>query len=137
MTEHITRFKRLTLYLYRHHLVRYLFVGGTTFAIDLGLLVLLHGKIEMWLPLATAISYSVSIVYNFCLNRWWTFSAAEKKTLGKHIVPYLTLLGCNLVFTVVSVSLLSHAMNYAVAKVISVSIQTTWTYFCYKHFVFN
>lgn len=129
--------KTLTLFLYRHHLVRYLFVGGTTFSIDLGLLVLLHGKIGVWLPLATALSYCVSIVYNFSLNRWWTFSTAENKSLREHIVPYATLLGFNLLFTVVSVSLLSHLVNYAIAKVISVTVQTTWTYFCYKHYVFT
>jgi putative flippase GtrA len=132
----MTKAKELTLYFYRHHLVRYLFVGGTTFAIDLGLLVLMHGKFGVWLPLATGISYCVSIVYNFCLNRWWTFSAAETKSLGQHMGPYAILLVFNLLFTVISVSLLSHAVNYAVAKVIAVVIQTTWTYFCYKHFVF-
>jgi putative flippase GtrA len=133
----MTEFKRLTLYFYRHHLVRYLFVGGSTFIIDLGLLVLLHGKFGVWLPLATGLSYCVSIVYNFCLNRWWTFSAAEKNSLRHHLIPYGLLLSFNLLFTVVSVSLLSHVVNYAIAKVISVTIQTTWTYFCYKHFVFN
>ncbi len=129
--------KKLTLYLYQHHLVRYLVVGGSTFAIDLGLLVFLHGAEGVWLPLATAIAYCVSIVYNFCLNRWWTFSASEKKSLHQHIAPYVILLGCNLVFTVIFVSTASHFINYALAKAISVAIQTTWTYFCYKHFVFT
>lgn len=128
--------KALTLYLYQHHLVRYILVGGTTFVIDFGLLVLLHGKEGVWLPIATGIAYCVSIVYNFCLNRWWTFSASENNSLQKHVVPYVILLGFNLLFTVVFVSVLSHLINYAVAKIIAVAIQTSWTYFCYKHFVF-
>jgi putative flippase GtrA len=132
-----SRFKELTLYLYGHHLVRYLFVGGSTFVIDLGLLILLHGKLGVWLPLATAAAYCVSIVYNFCLNRWWTFSTSENKSLGEHIIPYVILLGCNLLFTVLFVSAMSHLINYALAKTLSVAIQTSWTYFCYKHFVFT
>jgi putative flippase GtrA len=129
--------KKFTLYLYQHHLVRYLVVGGSTFAIDLGLLVLLHGFEGVWLPLATAAAYCVAITYNFCLNRWWTFSASEKKSLHEHIIPYGVLLGFNFLFTVLFVSLVSHFINYAVAKVLAVAIQTSWTYFCYKHFVFT
>lgn len=133
----MTDFKKLTLYLYQHNLVRYLVVGGSTFAIDLGLLVLLHGAEGVWLPLATAIAYCIAIIYNFCLNRWWTFSASENKSVREHIIPYSILLGFNFLFTVLFVSLLSHFINYAVAKVLAVAIQTTWTYFCYKHFVFT
>ena len=131
------RIRATTLFLYRHHVVRYLFVGGSTFAIDLGLLVLLHGIEKVWLPLATAIAYCISIIYNFCLNRWWTFSTSENKRLREHIIPYAILLSCNFLFTVLFVSLVSHFMNYALAKVLAVAIQTTWTYFCYKHFVFT
>src|SRR5665811_47070 len=133
----MSELKKFTLYLYRHHLVRYLLVGGSTFAIDLGLLVLLHGMEGVWLPLATAVAYCVAITYNFCLNRWWTFSASENKSVREHIIPYGILLGFNFLFTVLFVSLVSHFINYAVAKVLAVAIQTTWTYFCYKHFVFT
>jgi len=122
--------------LYRHHLIRYLFVGGTTFIIDFGLLILLHGKEKMWLPLATFISYSIAVVYNFSLNRWWTFSASETKSLRQHITPYAILLSFNLLFTVVFVSLVSHFMNYAIAKIVAVIIQTGWNYFIYKNVIF-
>lgn len=129
--------KTLTVYLYKHHLMRYLFVGGTTFVIDFGLLVLLHGKLGAWLPLATALSYTVSVTFNFCLNRWWTFNASESKSLRKHLVPYATLLSFNLLFTVAFVSIASHFINYAIAKIFAVAIQISWTYFIYKNFIFT
>jgi len=131
------KIKTLTIYLYNHHVIRYLFVGGTTFIIDLGLLVLLHGKEKMWLPLATFIAYSVSVVFNFSLNRWWTFSASESKSLRQHIAPYAILLGFNLLFTVAFVSIVSHFVNYAIAKVMAVIIQISWTYFIYKNVIFT
>lgn len=131
------KFKETTLSLYHHHFVRYLFVGGTTFAIDLGLLIFLHGVEKVWIPFATGLAYCVAIVYNFCLNRWWTFSAAEKKSLHQHMIPYIILLTFNLLFSVIFVSLSSHVINYAIAKVIAVALQTSWTFFCYKHFVFT
>lgn len=131
--------KRTTVfigYLYRHNLVRYLFVGGSTFLIDLGLLVLLHGKLHLGIGLATTISYWTSIAYNFTLNLNWTFSSGEKRKLHQHIIPYAILLGCNYLFTLIFVSVGSHYINYAVCKVIAVALQTMWTYPIYKHVVF-
>lgn len=128
--------KALAGILYRHRFMRYLAVGGTTFMLDEGLLILLHGKFNIWLPLATFVAYIVSFVYNFSLNRWWSFSAAEANSLRRHIVPYTALFIFNLVFTVVAVSLLSHVMNYALAKPLVVIAQTTWNYFIYKNYIF-
>ncbi len=126
----------LAKYFYKHHFVRYLFVGGTTFVIDEGLLILLHGKAGYSVPVAAFMAYVVAFVYNFSLNRWWTFSAADAASLKQHIVPYTGLFFFNLVFTVTAVSLLSHAINYAVAKPIVVMIQTGWNYFIYKNYIF-
>jgi len=129
--------KALTIFLYNHHVIRYLFVGGTTFCIDFGLLVTLHGFMNIWLPLSTSVAYTVAVTYNFSLNRWWTFSAAESKSVREHIVPYIILLGFNMFFTVTFVSLASHYINYAVAKVFAVGIQISWTYYIYRNIIFT
>ena len=123
-------------YLYHHHFIRYLFVGGTTFIIDLGTLYILHGKLNMPIAAATSISYWLSVVYNFCLNRWWTFSASENSSLSHHLLAYGVILGVNYLFTVLFVSIMSHHINYAVAKTLAVAIQVTWTYPVYKNFIF-
>jgi putative flippase GtrA len=126
----------LLSYLYKHHFVRYLFVGGSTFVIDFSLLFLLHGKAGVGLGLATSLAYWTSIVYNFLLNRWWTFSAHDKKDLHKHLGTYLVLLAFNYLFTVVFISVASHTINYLLAKAIAVLIQMSWTYFVYKNVIF-
>ena len=123
-------------FLYRHSFVRYVFVGGSTFIIDLGLLVVLHEHLNLPLAVATTISYWTAIAYNFTLNRSWTFSATDKKNLSKHLIFYLALLGFNYLFTVIFVSVASHHINYALAKVIAVAIQIPWTYYLYKTKVF-
>ena len=133
----MNRAKAYSLFLYEHPLVRYVFVGGTTFVIDLGLLVVLHKKMGVGLALATSIAYWVAIVYNFLLNRFWTFSIKEKESLRKHLVNYLLLLGFNYIFTLVFVTTMSTHINFATAKAVSVAIQTTWTYLIYKNYVFN
>jgi putative flippase GtrA len=130
------RITDLISFLYQHKLIRYLFVGGTTFIIDEGLLIVFHGALKLWLPLALLVAYSVAFVYNFTLNRNWAFSGAENKSMREHIKPYALLFIFNLLFTVLFVSLVSHVINYAVAKPIAVLLQTTWTYFIYKNIIF-
>jgi putative flippase GtrA len=127
---------QLTHYLYKHHFVRYLVVGGSTFVIDFGILVLLHGKLSVGIAAATSVAYWVSIVYNFILNRYWTFDAREKESLQHHITTYFMLLIFNYFFVVVFVSYASDHINYVVAKAIAVIMQMIWTYPIYKNKIF-
>jgi putative flippase GtrA len=126
------KIKQAALSLYYHHGIRYLFVGGTTFIIDLGLLIILHGFIHINLAVATSASYWLAICYNFILNRWWTFSASENSSLKKHLPPYLLLLGFNYMFTVLFVVFVSRILPYEVAKIIALPIQMSWTYPLFK-----
>lgn len=124
--------------MYAHSFVRYLAVGGTTFAIDFFLLVFLHGVLGVNVLIAATISYWVSIAYNFLVNRFWTFSATEKSGLARHLVLYLLLLGFNYLFTIAFLAVTGHlGMHYTIAKVLAVAIQMTWTYVTYKKVIFT
>ena len=132
----VNKTSALIRFLYKHHFVRYLFVGGTTFILDFGTLVVLHGKAHISLPIATSIAYWLSVMYNFSLNRGWTFDVSEKSSLHKHALAYGLLLAFNYLFTVIFVSTLSHHINYAQAKVMAVFFQMLWNFFVYKNFIF-
>jgi len=131
------KLKSFTAQMYKHHFIRYLFVGGTSFTIDFSLLFVLHGKAHIHLAIATSIAYWLSIAYNFLLNRSWTFSARDKTDLRRHLTSYLVLLGFNYLFTVIFVDIASHQINYLIAKALSVAISMSWTYFAYKHYIFT
>jgi putative flippase GtrA len=123
--------------LYTHSFVRYVIIGGSTFAMDFGLLVLLHGLLDVNLLLATTISYWTSIVFNFYANRHWSFGA-KGSPIARHLVAYGTLLAVNYLFTIGFIAVATHyGMHYTIAKVLSVGIQTSWTYFAYKRIVFR
>jgi len=132
----IQKTKALTIYLYRHHFVRYLFVGGTTFVLDFGILFFLHGICKLNLAASTSVAYWISISYNFVLNRYWTFDSREKESLMHHITTYFALLVFNFLFTVTFVSIVGTHINYVAAKALAVAIQMTWTYVVYKKYVF-
>lgn len=126
----------LLAYLYRHHFVRYLLVGGTTFFIDFGTLLFLHGVLDLNLAASTSVAYWLSILYNFTLNRYWTFDAREKESLLKHMSAYFILLIINYLFTVTFVSIVGEHINFIIAKVLAVAIQMIWTYPTYKNVIF-
>jgi putative flippase GtrA len=96
----------------------------------------LHGKMNVGIAAATSVAYWVSIVYNFILNRYWTFDAREKESLQRHITTYFLLLVINYLFAVTFVSYASNHINYIIAKAIAVIIQMVWTYPVYKHYIF-
>lgn len=129
----IEKHRELAIFLYRHSLVRYLLVGGTTFSIDFSVLVLLHGVLNINVIVAASMSYWLSIAFNFVMNRYWTFSSKELINLHKHLLLYGLLLGFNYIFTVVFISLTTDVgLHYTLAKIIAVPIQMSWTYFAYK-----
>lgn len=121
---------------YANHFMRYLFVGFSTFFIDFGLLVLLHGILTINLIVATSVAYWTSIAYNFILNRWWTFSNRDNETLKRNIIGYVVLLALNYAFTVIFIKLASHHINYGLAKVLAVGMQICWTFPAYKFIIF-
>lgn len=129
--------RETTMFLYRHHFVRYLIVGGSTFVLDFGILYILHGKAGFGIAGATSVAYWVSIIYNFILNRYWTFDIKEKENLQKHITTYFILLVINYLFAVTFVSLASDHINYIYAKAIAVLVQMIWTYPVYKYLIFT
>lgn len=130
------KLKTVTLFLYRHSLIRYLAVGGSTFILDFGILFLLHGVWDLNLGASASVAYWVSISYNFILNRYWTFDAHEKESLKRHITGYMMLLVANYLFTVTFVSIVGEHINYMIAKALAVAIQMIWTYYVYKRYIF-
>jgi putative flippase GtrA len=129
--------KEISKQLYRHPFVRYLCIGGTTFALDFFILVFLHGTLDINLLVAATISYWSSIAFNFIANRFWTFGATETH-IAKHAVAYGILLGCNYLFTLAFIASATHiGIHYTIAKIVSVIIQMSWTYIAYKKVIFR
>ena len=114
---------------------RFLIVGGLSVVVDAGLLYILHGRLGMWLPPATAISFLAGFVVNFGLNRQWSFSGAG--SLRHQLVRYLALVAVNLLCTVAMVQLLTWAgVPYLVAKVFTTACLSTINYFISRKWIF-
>jgi putative flippase GtrA len=116
---------------------RYLIVGGSTFLIDFLSLVFTHEYLNQSLAISTTAAYWLAVTYNFSLTRLWTFGLNKKANAQKQFVLYLLLLGFNYIFTLFFISLVSALIYYWIAKIIAVVLQTIWTFYIYKAFIFK
>jgi putative flippase GtrA len=114
---------------------KYVFVGGSTFLLDISLLIFLK-EVGGWhvITAATA-SYWASIGYNFLLNRQWTFDTT--RSLRRHAFAYGLLLATNYAVTIgIITGLGALGIKYTIAKVLAVGLSATWTYVIYKKVIF-
>jgi putative flippase GtrA len=126
----------LRLRLTRSSGFRFLVVGGTSVAVDAGLLYVLHGLLGMWLEPATALSFLAGLVVNFALNRRWSFASTGR--MGSQAVRYAALVAVNLLVTVVLVKALTAlGLMYLVAKVLTTAVLSVVNYFVSQKWIFS
>jgi putative flippase GtrA len=119
-----------------NELARFVIVGGLSFAIDLGLLMLLHEVflVELWI--ATPIAFLTSLAFNFALQRVFTFRASNGKSVS--FLKYCLLV----VFNTLAVDLIVNFIDwlgagYQVGKIVSTVMITAWNFLLYKHWIFR
>ncbi|WP_237685718.1 MULTISPECIES: GtrA family protein [Arthrobacter] len=119
----------------RHRVVRFLIVGGLSFAIDLGLLMILHEAAGVALWIATPVAFITSLVFNFLMQRIYTFRATNKGHVSA--AKYGTLVVFNILATDAIVLLFAQTeFTYAVGKVVSTALTMVWNFFIYKYWIF-
>ena len=119
-----------------HSATRFLLVGGLSIGIDAGALYVLHGLAGIWLPVATATSYLISLAFNFAVNRAWTFEATGGA--GRHLLRYLILVAANLLVTVVLVEGLTvMGLPYLASKLCTAALLAVVNYFVSRAWVYH
>ncbi|MDD1477059.1 MULTISPECIES: GtrA family protein [unclassified Arthrobacter] len=118
------------------HLVKFLIVGAASFAIDLGLLALLHegAGVDLWI--ATPVAFLASLVFNFLVQRKFTFQSDERAHVS--FLKYGALVVFNVVATDIIVNVVAGSgQSYAIGKVIATVATTGWNFLLYKHWIFK
>ena len=108
--------KRHTKFVLDSEIARFIMVGGVSFAIDLGLLMLLHEVFAVDLVIATPIAFLTSLGFiKYCLLVVFNTLAIDV------IVNVFDMLGA----------------GYQLGKVVSTIMTTAWNYLLYKHWIFK
>lgn len=118
-----------------HSASRYLLAGGLSFLVDIGLLALFREVLNWPLWLATTTAFLGSFVFNYTVQR--TFSFGAEAAHGPALLKYASLVATNTVAVVAIVAVVDlTAAGWLTGKVISTAATTIWNYFLFRHWVF-
>ncbi|HEY9290265.1 MAG TPA: GtrA family protein [Microlunatus sp.] len=112
-------------------------IGLTGFGIDIGVLTLLHGGLNVAYPIAVTLGYTVASIANFILNRWLNFQVhgdiakqSSKQLLVAASNYLIWILGFSTVLDVIGV-------QYQVARILAACVEGLYLYLMMRLWVFR
>ena len=119
-------------------LLRYIIVGGTSYAIELTVLLLLVHVLHFNTTLAVSIGFWLGLVISFLLQKFLAFKNTDTRArrLTIQTVYYALLVLFNYGFTLLFVHLLEPFIDLSIARTLALIITTAWNYIIYKKVIF-
>jgi putative flippase GtrA len=122
--------------LHRGYIIKFLIVGALSFAIDLGTLALLHEVFGLDLWIATPIAFIVSLIFNYSVQRSFTFRSQSRRDVS--FLKYVVLVVFNIGATDVIVNaVVGLGISYTVGKIISTILTMVWNFLLYRYWIFR
>lgn len=110
-------------------IIRFCFVGGVSFLIDYSLLYALTEFAGIYYLYSSAISFSVSVIFNYWLCVAYVFKGAKKQTPRQAIFFFVTgAIGLVLNQFCMWLFVAIVGLHYMLAKIFATAIVTVWNY---------
>lgn len=118
-------------------ILKFLVIGLSSTLLDLFLLFLLKEKIHLSAVTALYFNQIVVILYNFLLNKYWSFQS--KQMVWQQFVRYLILVLFNYLMSVFLMYLFHEILdfNYLLVRIFSICLMFSLNFFMYKHWVYR
>jgi putative flippase GtrA len=115
-------------------LVRYVFVGGFAYVIEMGVLFALQTWLYFSNVAAVAISFWVGFLVAFVLQKYIAFQnhEASRRTVARQLAAYSMLVAWNYLFTLGLVALLGQHIPAMFSRTFAIIVITAWNYEFYK-----
>ncbi len=119
---------------HKTRIIRYLISGALAAATLLGSLYVLHQVWGMWYLAASAISFVITLIVSFVLQKFWTFANTETQYVHKQFFQYTILACVNLGFNALLMYLFVDILQvwYIVSQGLTAAIISVWSYFIYR-----
>lgn len=121
----------------RREFAKYFIVGISGLILDMGTLILLKEVFGLLPVVAVIINQIFLLVYNFTLNKYWSFR--NQALPHAQVVRYLVLAACNYVFSIGSMYILNHeyGVDYRLVRIVTIAVMVAWNFFLYKYWVYR
>lgn len=118
-------------------LLRFGVVGGIAFAIDFGVLAALVELAHWNELLAAAVSFTVSVVFNYILSIFWVFDVDREKNAARNFVLFilLSIVGLGLTELIMWVMLEKLGIFYLISKIVATGIVMVYNFVTRKIFL--
>ena len=128
--------KKTSLWL---QITRFAVVGGSAFLIDYGIMILLTELCGINYLISSAISFTVSVIYNYLLSVHWVFNVTEDRSQKQDFAVFIVLsvigLGINQLIMWVCVDKLQ--IFYMISKIGATAIVMVYNFITRKIFLEN
>lgn len=119
-------------------LLRYIIVGGLSYALELVVLILLVDHLMLPGVTSVAIAFWVGLGASFALQKLVAFrNRTSNKETFKQAILYITLVAINYGFTIVFVYMTEHMAGVVAARTVALIATTCWNYLAYRNVIFK
>lgn len=123
---------------YRYKIfVKYCIVGGTAAIVDFGLLFGLTEFFGVYYLYSATVSFVLSALTNYTLNRRWTFRSDGKKRRQIPIFFAVATMGLAINNSIMYVGVEKLGLWYMLAKVLATGIVLIWNFLGNRYITFN
>ncbi len=121
----------------RHQFAKYFIVGVSGFALNMTLLIFAKEYLGISAVVATSVIGLFMLVFNFCLNKYWSFK--EKSMPHKQFMRYLILAGGDYFFAILTMYIFHRLIgwDYRLVNIGTVSAMVSWNFLIYKYWVYR
>ncbi len=120
-------------------ILRFLISGGTSAAVDLGLLYIFTDIFGIWYLTSTVFAFIIAFFVSFGLQKFWTFRDHSRDGMSAQAGVYFVIAGCNLALnTLLVYAFVDHlGFHYLLAQIVASLLIACESYFIYQRFVFR
>ncbi|RJO62240.1 GtrA family protein [candidate division WS5 bacterium] len=117
---------------------KYIFIGIISLIIDAGFLYIFTEFLKINYLISAGISFLIALLFNFQMNREWTFSETRGK-YTKQFISYIVLVIFNLFFTILFMYVSTDILNiyYLYSKIIIITLIALWNFILYRKVIFK
>lgn len=119
-------------------IIKFGFVGAAAFVIDYGLMVLLTEVFNVYSLISAAISFTVSVIFNYVASVKWVFEVDEEKnSKQKQFIVFVVLSVIGLIINELIMWIMDSkfGIHYMISKLVATFVVMVWNFITRKIFL--